>query len=450
MNLVIVGVGKVGETLVENLVNEHHDIVVVDIDAATVSNVVNRYDVNGIVGGGLERGVLIDAGVDKADFLIACTNRDEMNILCCVLARKLGAKRTIARVRDPEYFKEMENMREDLGLDFFFNPELQTAVEIAEVLKFPSAKNVESFAGGRASMVEFEVLGDNPVVGKSLMQISKEYGRKVLIGMVCRGDEIIIPRGDFIIKKGDSVHIIGSEQEIAAFAKKIKIFKRRAKSVFIIGGGKIAYYLAKYLNKDGASIKIIEKEKSRAAELSQVLPSATILCCDGKDHEALEEEKIKDSDACIALTGIDEENVIVSLYAKEQGVEKVIAKVDRPSILNMVKTLGLDTVVSPRKAIANHIVRFVRANQAADESGITTLYKLHDTVEAVEFSVGENFDAVNKPLKELQIKRGILVGGIVRDKEFILPTGESAFKIGDRVIVVTAVKHITQLKQILK
>ena len=338
MNLVIIGVGKVGQTLIENLINEKHDIVVVDIDAVKVSAAVNHYDVKGVVGSGLERRVLLDAGVDKADFVIASTNRDEMNILCCVLARKLGAKRTIARVRDPEYFKEMENMREDLGLDYFFNPELQTAMEIAQVLKFPSAKKVESFAGGRANMVEFSVTENNPLIGKTLMQISKEYGNKILIGMVERGKEAIIPRGDFIVNLGDCVHIIGAEQEIALFAKKLKIFKRKAKSVFIIGGGKIAYYLSKQISSIGTSVKIVEKDEQRAAELAEALPQSTVLCCDGTDHEALQEEKFKDSDALIALTGVDEENVIVSLYAKEQGVDKVVAKVDRPTIMNMVKS----------------------------------------------------------------------------------------------------------------
>ncbi|MBR2499329.1 MAG: Trk system potassium transporter TrkA [Clostridia bacterium] len=450
MNLIIVGVGKVGETLVENLINENHDITVVDSDVEKVASVVNRYDVNGIVGSGLESVALADAGVEKTDFFIACTSRDEVNILSCVLAKKLGAKRTIARVRDPEYVREMENMRENLGVDFFFNPEFQTAVEIAEVFKFPSAKKVESFASGRASMIEFTVLGDNPLIGKSLMQISKEYANKVLIGMVERGSEVIIPRGDFMVKKGDSVHIIGAEQEIASFTKKVKLFKRRAKSVFVIGGGRIGYYLAKLLLDAGASVKIVEKDEKRAMELSENLPKAVVLSFDGTDHEALDEEKLKDSDALVSLTGIDEENVIVSLYAKEQGVEKVVAKVDRPSILNMVKTLGLDTAVSPRKVIANHIVRFVRANRTVNNSGIITLYKLHDKVEAVEFSVGEDFKHTGISLKELPIKRGVLVGGIVRDKEFILPTGDTKLAYGDRVIIVTSVKHITGLRQILK
>lgn len=450
MNLVIVGAGKVGETLVESFIKENHDIVVLDTNAQRVNYLVNRYDVQGLVGSGVERGALIDAGIDNADFLIACTSRDEVNILCCVLARKLGAKRTIARVRDPEYFKEMENMREDLGLDYFFNPELRAAVEIAEILKFPSAKNVESFAGGRARMVELDISGENPVIGKTIAEISKEYGHKILFGMISRGENVIIPRGDVVLLSGDTVHIIGAESEIAKFSKKLKIYKPRAKSVFIIGGGKISYYLAKELISSGVSVKIAEKDQERATELSESLDKATVLVLDATEQETLDEENLKGADACVTLTGMDEENVIVSLYAKERGVDKVITKVDRPSVQTMVKTLGLDSVISPRTAIANHIIRFVRANKAASESGINTLYKLHEKVEAIEFTVSEEFKRVNVPIKNLNIESGVLIGGIVRGDEFILPSGDTVFCVGDRVIVVASGKNITTLGEVVR
>ncbi len=450
MNLVVIGVGKVGETLVANLINENHDIVVADIDGDKVQALVNRYDVNGVTGSALERGALLSAGVDKADFVIACTAQDEKNILACVLARKLGAKYTIARVRDPEYFKEMENMKEDLGLDYLFNPELQSANEIAQVLKFPSAKSVESFADGKATMIEFDVAGDSPLIGKPLMDISKEYGNNFLFVMVQRGEEVFIPRGNFVLNSGDSVCMIASEVALQDFTKKIKMFKRSAKSVFIIGGGKIAYYLAKRLLDRGVSVKIVENNEQRANELSAGLSKATVLLFDGTEQEALEEEKLKDSDACVTLTGMDEENVIISLYAKGQGVGKVITKVDRPSISSMVAQLGLDTVVSPRNVIANHIVRFVRAHQADTGSGINTLYKLHDKAEALEFTVSSNFSAIGVPLKKLGVKNGILIGGIVRNGAFVLPTGSTEFAVGDKVIVVTSIKNITDLSQILR
>ena len=450
MNIVIVGVGKVGETLIGNLVREKHDVVIVDNDYKTVDDVVNRYDVRGIVGGGLERSVLVDAGVEKADLLIACTSRDEMNILCCVLAKKIGVRHTVARVRDPQYFKEMENMRADLGLDFAFNPELATALEIAQVLKFPSARSVESFAGGRTKMVEFEIVGGNPLIGKDLKQISKEYGNQILIGVVRRGDKAIIPHGDFVLQSGDIIHIIADEHELVSFCKQLKIFKRRAKSAFIVGGGKIGYYLARDLLRSGVSVKIVEKDEERAAELSELLPSATVLMGDGTDQEVLDEENLKGNDACITLTGMDEENVMISLYARESKVDKIVTKIDRPSILKMVKQLGLDTVVTPRNVIANQIVRFVRAYSSTAGEGADTLYKIGSKAEALEFTVSGTFAGIDIPLKELAIKKNVLIGGIVRDNDFLLPSGDTELKVGDRVIVLSEEKQITKLSQILK
>ena len=450
MNLLIIGAGKVGSTLVQNFLNENHDIVVVDTEISRVNDVVNRYDVQGKVGSGLTREVLVDAGAETADFVIACTPRDEVNILCCVFAKKLGAKKTIARVRDPEYFNEMDNMKEDLGLDFFFNPELQTAKEIAQVLQFPSAMNVESFAGGSANMTVFHIGENNPLVGKSLIEISKEYGCKLLIGIVSRGTDVFIPRGDFKLNAGDDVHIIASAMEIAKFSKKVKLFKPRAKTVFIIGGGKIAYYLAKELRSTGVSVKIVESDRERAEELSKELEGVTVILGDGTDHEILAEENIKRTDACVTLTGVDEENVIISLFAQSKGVNKVITKADRLSVLEMAKRLGLDTIVSPRECIANHIIRFVRAHQAESSSGMNTLYKLDDKVEAIEFTVGYDFKMINKKLKEMQFKKSILIGGIVRDGKYILPTGDSTIEKGDKVIVVAPARRVSGLSEILK
>ena len=450
MNIVIVGAGKVGETLIGNLVREKHNLTIVDSDYEIIDGIVNRYDVMGVVGNGLERSVLIEAGVDKTDLLIACTSRDEMNILCCVLAKKIGAHCTVARVRDPQYFKEMENMRKDLGLDYSFNPELATAFEIAQVLKFPSALSVERFAGGRARMAEFEITKDNPLIGKNLRQISGEYGNKILIGVVQRGEKIIIPHGDYVVESGDLIHIIADEQELASFCKQLKIFKRRAKSVFIIGGGKITLYLAQDLLKSGVSVKIVEKDEVRAAELSELLPKATILIGDGAYQEVLEEENLKGNDACITLTGMDEENVMISLYAKQSKVDKIVTKIDRPSVLKLVNMLGLGTVVTPRNVIANDIVRFVRSYSTAKDEGADTLYKIGNKAEALEFTVLDNFKGVNTPLKQLTLKKSVLIGGIVRGNEFILPSGDSTLNVGDRVIVVSEEKHLTNLSQILR
>jgi len=450
MHIIIVGAGKVGETLISNFTREKHDIVIVDADFATVDKVVNNHDVKGIVGGGLERNVLIDAGAEKADLLIACTSHDEMNILCCVLAKKIGVKCTIARVRDPAYFREMENMRADLGLDYAFNPELATANEIANVLQLPLAKSVESFAHGKARMAELEIVGTNPLMGKTLKQIAQEYKNKILIAVVSRGDKVIIPHGDFMLENEDRIHIIADEKEFVLFCKKLNIFKPRAKSVFIVGGGRIGYYLARELLKSNVSVKIVEIDEERATELSALLPGATVLIGDGTDQSILEEENLKGNDACITLTGKDEENVMISLYAKQSNVDKIITKIDRMSILKMVNMLGLDTVVTPRYVIANHIVRFVRAYMAKEGEGVKTFYKIGDKAEAQEFAVLEGFEGVDVPLKNLSLKKNILLGGIVRNGQFILPHGDSQLCVGDRVIVISEAKHVTQLSQILK
>lgn len=450
MNLVVIGVGKVGDTLVQNFIQENHDIVVVDTNPAIVESIVNRYDVKGVVGSCIERDVLINAGVETADFLIACTSRDEVNILCCVLGRKLGAKRTIARVRDPEYFKEAESMKEMLGLDYAFNPELHTAKEIASVLKYPSARNVETFVGNRATMAQFEIVEGSPLIDLSLKDISHKVDKKVLITVVQRGKECFIPRGDFVIKRGDWIQVIASDQEMIGFCKKMRLFKRPAKNVFVVGGGKIAYYLSNELIKSGIDVKVVESQKDRAEELSGALPRATVIWGDGTDQTILDEENLKNSDACVVLTGMDEENVIISLYAKEQGVSKVVTKVDRESIMKMVGKLGLDTVVSPKNIIANHILRFVRAHQAETGNGINTLYKLHDKVEALEFTVTEKFPKQGVPLRDLSLKRNMLIGGVVRGDSFILAQGDCQLLAGDRVIVITAVKQVTDLTQILR
>lgn len=450
MRLIIVGAGKVGATLVEKLASENHDLIVVDKNSQNVETLINKYDVQGVCGGGCDRAVLTEAGADKADFVIACTDRDELNVLCCMMAKKMGAKYAVARVREPEYFSEIDDMKREFGLDMIFNPEYRTAKEIARVLKFPSAVNIESFAGDTVSLIELKIGAGNPIIGKKIMDIIKEYGVKLLFGLVVRKSYIFIPRGDFVIEEGDHVYITATESAMAAFSKKLHIYKHRSKSVFIIGGGKIAYYLAKELKESGVDIKIIEKDESRCVTLSEELPYATILCGDGTDQEVLEEEGIRNCDACVALTGMDEENVIISLYAVSRAVGKSITKVDSVTVAKMVKNLGLDTVLAPRNVSANEILRFVRACQSGADGVITNLYKIHESVEALEFSVTEDCEFLNIPLKDLKINRNFLVCGIVRDEEYIVPTGDSCFLVGDKTIIITTDKQVTELNQLVR
>lgn len=446
MKIVVVGVGKVGLKLVETLSKENHEIYVVDTDGKNVNSVVNKYDVMGVVGSGCERETLLDATADKADFFIACTSRDELNILCCVLAKKLGAKYAVARVREPSYSKEVQSFADDLGIDMSFNPEYTTAMEISKVLKFPFATVVEKFSDDRADLVEFKIVTGNPIIGMSVMGIAKEYGNNLLFAIVKRGEKVFIPKGDFVIREDDFVSVLGTETEISSFIKKLHLYKRSSKSVFIVGGGMIAFYLAEALSASGIDVKIMEKDEDRCSVLSETLPKANVLCGDGTDKDVLDEEDLKDTDAFVALTGMDEENVIVSLYALGLKVSKVVTKVDRPSVVSITKNLGLDTVVSPRTVIANHVLRFVRAHQAsATGEGVDTLYKIDDKAEAIEFTVGENFTKLGVPIKNLRIKDEVLIGGIIRDGKFLKAGGDSTFSVGDKVIVISAIKGITDL-----
>lgn len=450
MKIVIIGAGKVGGTLTESLTAEGHDVTVIDRDEKRITEIINGYSAKGIAGAGLSRDVMQEAKAEQADFVICCTGQDEVNILCSVLAKKLGAKRVVARVGDPQYFAEFENLRTDLGLDMIFNPDRRAAIDIAEVLDFPSARSVESFADGKAAMAEFLIEKNNPVSGKSLKEISVKFGFGVLFGMIKRGEKVFIPRGDFVIEEGDFAYVIAPRSEIAAFCKKIKMFKPRAKTVLIVGGGKIGFYLAQILSERGASIKIIESDKSRAQTLSENLSGVTVICGDGTDLKVLNEEDIKGADAVVTLTGMDEENVIISLYAKQKNVEKVVTKVNRFSVLQMVKSLGLDTAISPRRSIANHILRFVRANLTDTDGEINSLYKLHGKAEAAEFTVTRSFQYLGKPISEYKIRRDVLIGGVVRNGEFIVPKGDTVLCEKDRVIVVSAAKKINRLDEILK
>ena len=450
MNIIIAGMGKVGATLVQTLINEKHDIVVIDVSTKAISTLVNKYDVKGVIGSALEHDILIDAGIDTADLFISVASQDETNLLACVLAKKLGAKYTIARVRDPMYYNEMSNLKESLNLDLPFNPEKRTADDIFEVIKNPTFTSVEPFAKGKAIMAELKIFKDNPLIGKTIREIFHEYGGKVLFAIAIRGKEIFVPNGDFKVLEGDDVRLVASESDLLEFSKKIGIYKPRVKNVIIIGGGMIAVYLSEQLIEYGVSVKIIENDEEVCEELTSRLEKADIVLGDGTDQDVLLEEGLKRSDACVTLTGIDEENVIISLFAKEQKVDKVITKIDRPSIANMVKELGLDTVVSPRNTTAGTILRQIRSLEAENGQTIETLYKISNKVEALEFNVPDNFEGLNTPIKNLKLKKNILICGIVRKGDFIIPWGNSTIKEGDKVIIVTQAKTVNELEDILR
>ena len=450
MKIVILGVGKVGATLAESFCAEGHDVCIIDQNEKKISEYANKIDVEGVNGNGLNGNTLTEAEVAEADFFIATTSWDETNILACVLAKKIGAKFTIARVRAPEYFDDIGNLKEHLGLDMIFNPERRTAYDIFRVLKFPSAKSIENFAGGKALLIKFEVKEGNPVIGKTLIEINKDYGNKVLFGVVLRDGKSIIPKGDFIINENDEIYIIGSEDDIIAFTKALKIFKHRTKHVLIIGGSTISRYLAKKLIEQGQNVTIIEKDEEKCNKISQELVGVNVVCGDGSSHDVLNEEGLKTAGALVSLTDLDEQNIIISLYAKEYQGIKTVTKVDKDSTESIIKSLGLDSVVSPRISIANHIIAFVRAHQEHATEELCSLYKITNGIEAIEFKVSKSFKSIDKELKKIKIKHKILIGGIVRDGEFILPSGDSVIKENDRVIVISAEQKIFELNDILR
>ncbi|MBQ0099506.1 MAG: Trk system potassium transporter TrkA, partial [Firmicutes bacterium] len=438
MKSVVVGVGKAGLTIVENLIKENHDVTVIDVDAKKIENLLNKYDIQGAVGTGAEHDVMESCGVAETDFFIACTSHDDFNILVCILAKKLGAKKTIARVRDPRYFREIENLKKDLGIDMIFNPEYRTALEIAKTFRFPSARSLESFASGNANMVEYLIdSDDDAIIGKTVREIINDLNVKVLFGMVVRGNDVFIPDGDFIINEGDYIHVIGAESDIIAFTRKLHVYKQSPKSVVVIGGGTVSYYLSEKLISSGIDVKIIEKDEKKCEELSNALPDITVLCGDGTDAEVLDEEGIKDAGACVAITGSDESNVIVSLYALNKGVKKVISVVDEPTVNSMVDKIGLDTIVSPRNVIANYVIRFVRAHKFNESTGMKRLYMLEDGADAIEFMIKDTFKKIGVPLKEMRLKKNVIIGAVIREGKFLLPAGDTTLELGDRVVIVT-------------
>lgn len=449
MKIVIVGNGKVGNLLAAQLCKEDHDIVVVDQRESALQHTVNTLDVIAVVGNGASYDVQMEAGVDSADLLIAVTNSDELNILCCLVAKKLGAAHTIARVRNPEYTKQLVLMREEMGLSLSVNPELAAAHEVFRTLRFPEASKVETFAKGRVELVEFRVQPGSPLVDQPLFSLYRQHKVKVLICAIQRGERVIIPDGNEVLRSGDRVHLTASHKELAAFFKSVGVIKRPVKDVMVIGGSRIAYYLTRMASECGMRIKIVERKHERCMELCQALPKARIIEGDGSDQELLLEEGLRDMDAFVALTGMDEENLILSMYAGMEHVGKVIAKVDRQSYMHALSG-NIETVISPKAVTANQILRYVRAMQNSVGSNVETLYRLVEhQVEALEFKVRQNAQYLGVPLKNLRLKQNLLVACILRKGRPYVASGDDTIELGDSVIVVTTNTKLKDLTDIL-
>lgn len=451
MNILIVGCGKAGMILVETLCAEGHNITVMDMDSDLVEYMVDHYDVQGICGNGLLLKDLLEARIEQMNIIIAMTASDETNIMCCLIGRKSGARHCIARVRNPLYADQMVFMREELGVSMMINPDFHTANEIARMLRYPNAMHVETFAKGRLELAEIKVLPDSPLDGLSLYAIPSKFKLHLLICAVQRDDDIIIPDGSFVLQGGDKIYITGIHSELAKFYKYTGEFKSPIKSAMIIGGGRIAYYLTHQLLELGIHVKIVEQDQERAEMLENCFRKANVIHGDGTDQDLLLEEGIENVDACITLTGIDEENIILSIYANKMGVEKVITKINRSSLRSISDSVGLEHIVSPMTTTSELILQYVRAKQNAENSNILTLYRLADEkLEAIEFIIRENARYVNKPLKDLRMRSGFLIAGIIRGTKRIIPSGNDILKPDDSVIVVTTECKVTCLDEIFK
>ncbi|MDO5813615.1 MAG: Trk system potassium transporter TrkA [Bacillota bacterium] len=452
MKIIVLGAGKVGKTLIKHMSNEDHDIIVVDQNATKVEEVVNQFDVIGVVGNGGSYDILMEAGAEDANLIICVTASDELNILAGLMAKKMGTRHTIARVRNPDYSSQRDFMRNQLGFSMIINPELEAASEIRRVLSFPSAVKVDTFSRGKVELAEFFVEDHSRLNGVELSQLHKITKTNILVCAVSHNEDVIIPDGNYVIKPGDHLYITGTHRDLSRFCLDIGVITTRIKNVIIIGGGKIAYYLSKQLSTQGIKVKIIEKDKNRCQVLAEKLPYVTIIHGDGSDDELLNEEGIENCDAVLALTGLDEENIVLSLSAKSLYHKKTIAKVTRMNYTGLSDVLKVDSIVAPKKIVASQIIRYVRAKMNKDnDSSVKTLYKIVDgEVEAIEFKVTEQFKYLHKTLNEMKIKEHVLVAAIIRDNEVIVPKGNTTMELNDYVIIVSRGEIMKSLNDMLR
>ena len=452
MKIIIVGCGKVGTTLAEQLNRENHDITLIDTNEEAIQNISNSADVMGVTGNGAVYQVQMEAGIQDADLLIATTNSDELNMLCCLIAKKAGNCHTIARIRNPEYSSEIRYIREELNLSLAINPELAAAREIARLLRFPSAIKIEPFAKGRIELLKFLIPEHSLLNDMRVMDVVNRLKSNVLICVVERGNDVVIPDGNFVMKKGDKISFIASHQESADFFKKAGVDYNIVKSAMFVGGGKLTHYLCRLLEDTKIKIKIIERDEERCRQLSELLPKAMIIHGDGTDEQLLLEEGIRQTEAFASLTGFDEENIMLSLYASSQSKAKLITKVNKIAFENVINSLNLGSLIQPKMLTAEIILQYVRAMQnSMGSSNIETLYKIAaDKAEALEFRVKEGSPVLGIPLEKLKLIDNLLVACINRGGTIITPRGKDTVEAGDTVIVVTTHTGLNDLTDILR
>ena len=450
LNIIIIGCGKVGRTLIDQLCHEGHDITVIDKNAKKLQDISNMYDVMGVCGNGASFSVQLDAGIKESDLVIAVTGSDELNLLCCTIAKQASNCSVIARVRTPDYNDDIGYLREKLGLARIINPELEAAKEVARILYLPAALEVSSFAHGQAEIIKIKLPKDTILHDSKIMDMGKKIKHNILICAVERDGEVYIPSGNFTLQSGDILSFLGTHRNCVRFLKSIGFDTHKVRDTMIVGGGKAAYYLAEQLLRAGISVKIIESNLKRCEELSTLLPEAIIINGDGTDEGLLREEGLATTESFVPLTGIDEENIMLTLHAKQVSNAKAITKVNRITFKNVLNTLDLGSVIYPKYITSESIIAYVRAKQASKDSNIETLYHMFDSrVEAIEFVVSEESGVTNKSLMELQLKDNLLVCFISRKGRIFIPTGQDCIQVGDEVMVVTTHTGFHDLTDIL-
>lgn len=450
VEIVIAGGGKVGETISEELTREGHDIVLIEIKAGRLEQIINKIDITGLAGDGAEIDNLVEAGVQDCDMFIAVTAEDETNIISAIIAKELGAKYTIARVRDPKYTNHIEFVRESLGINMVINPELEAARHISRILEYPETLRIEQFEKGRVSMVELVIKENGPLIDTPLVQFRENYG-DVLICAITRDYETIIPSGDTVLRKGDHLYVTGAQSDISRFYQKAGYKEEKIDSTLIIGGGGVTYNLLNLLKDKDMDIKVIEIKEEKAIDLSYEFPDVVVIKGDGTDQDFLDEERIRSFDSVLSLTGIDEENIVNSLYALSIGINKVITKVSRTGLLKILGNIDLQSIVTPKQLITNKILRFVRSISNTTVSNVEELVRIADNeVETLQFLVKATSRVVGVKLKDLDTKDELLVAYIIRGDDLIYPSGEDEILEGDHVLIVTKHKSFDDIDDILK
>lgn len=449
VNIVIVGGGKVGELLCSELSTEGSNVLLIEKNQEVLESLVDKNDITGIVGSGASYPILMEADVANSDVFIAVTELDEINMIAAIMANKLGANYTISRVRTPENYHSFSFVEESLGIHMMINPELEAAKKIFTELEFPFALNVESFVNNLVNIVSVEISEESSLVNMPLPAFRQKY-RSILVCVLERNGDVIIPRGDVVLQAGDRIHVTGKTSDLEKFYRSLGALHRRVKSCLIIGGGKITYYLLRMLSHTDMHVKVLEHDREKAKELAHEFPKVTVIHTDGSEKSNLDEEGIHNYEAVVSLTGMDEENIVISMYASKCNVKKNITKINRTAIVSYLGDIGLMSIITPKRLIANRITRFVRAIENSAGSNVDALYKLADErVESLQFNVKGGSKVVGIPLKDLSMKANIIVAYLVRSGEAIFPGGNDTIEVGDKVIVITTRGQLYDIDDIL-